>query len=109
MVDKHVWLCKKTDTAHDKKFVLFARFTRRKVQESVFLLATYGICIGFIGLYIYIGFATRKMIVFLLIFGSIFANPPKVGTMGYPIPAKFFLVILYVICSKFFVGCKSLK
>jgi hypothetical protein len=26
--------------------------------------------------------------------GSIFANPPKVGTMGSPIPAKFFLVIL---------------
>jgi hypothetical protein len=28
------------------------------------------------------------------VFGSIFANPPKVGTMGSPIPAKFFLVIL---------------
>jgi hypothetical protein len=35
--------------------------------------------------------------IFLLIFtgnGSIFANPPKVGTMGSPNPAKLFLVIL---------------
>jgi hypothetical protein len=41
--------------------------------------------------------------------GSIFANPLKVGTMGSPNPAKFFLVIFYVIGSNFFFGRKSLK
>jgi hypothetical protein len=34
--------------------------------------------------------------------GSIFANPPKVGTMGSPIPANFFFVILCLNCSNFF-------
>jgi hypothetical protein len=40
--------------------------------------------------------------------GSIFAKPPKVGTMGSQIPANFFFVILCINCSNFFFGRKSL-
>jgi MFS family permease len=40
--------------------------------------------------------------------GSILATSSKVGTMGSAIPANFFLMILYVICSNFFFRRKSL-
>jgi hypothetical protein len=41
--------------------------------------------------------------------GSIFANPPKIGTMGSRNPPNFLLLILYEICSNFCLGHKSLK
>jgi hypothetical protein len=36
-------------------------------------------------------------------------KPSDVPIRGFPIPAKLFLMMLYVICSKFFFRCKTLE